>query len=126
MLHVDVGPPPAPPEAVVVPTEPDARPPLAPAWAFKVPLPLNVVSFVLPPAPICTVMTVPFVDAKFDIEAYAPPCPPEPAEPSVKQPLPQLDPAAPAPPLAPAPIASMVLLVEFQSLGTVHVVPEVR
>src|SRR5208282_1204423 len=63
----------------------------------------------------------------------APPAPPEPPRPPVP-PLPPIVPGLPVPPpppfppatpLAPAPIATMELLLLFQSEGTVQVVPAV-
>jgi hypothetical protein len=51
----------------------------------------------------------------FATRRYSPPPPPPPE---------LVDAVLPAP-LPPAPIASMVLFAEFQSEGTVHVVPEV-
>lgn len=48
---------------------------------------------------------------------YLPPAPPPPVPPPLAE-----NPAAPP---EPPPISSMVLLAEFQSLGTVHEVPEV-
>src|SRR3989338_7207280 len=63
----------------------------------------------LPPAPICRYAVPPGVSARLVTFEYPPPPPP----------------ALPRPP-PPPPITSMVLSDEFQSDGTVHVVPDVR
>jgi hypothetical protein len=62
------------------------------------------------------VTDVPGVRARLDISEYAPPPPP----------VPPLLLGSPPEPPPPPPMTSMLLLEEFQSPGTVQLVPEVR
>ncbi len=69
----------------------------------------------LPADPTAYETDAPGVSDTFEIAEYAPPPPPPPPGPE--------PPLAPPPP---PPMTSIVLLDEFQSLGTVQLVPEVR
>jgi hypothetical protein len=72
----------------------------------------------VPPEPIWTTTVAPAASDSSVSLAYAPPPPPALPWPPA--------PVAPLAPPAPPPISSTVLLAEFQSSGTVQLVPEVR
>ena len=135
---------PVPPLYRIVPMLADAAPPAPPGWlpsfapsvsanppwaltlALESDVPLNQVLPPFcpagfppaPPAPTESDTVLPGVSERFETIAYAPPPPPA-------LPVPALLFPTTLPPPPPPPITSTVLFAGFQSLGTVHDVPEV-